>query len=66
MKRPPRIEVRQSTDGYWYVTILAANNRKLYHAGGYNSAQSAERSITALHSALWHGESFRIPSPKRK
>jgi len=66
MKRPPRIKVSQSTDGYWYVTIIAANNRKLYSAGGYDTARNAERSLTALHSALWHGESLRIPSPKRK
>ena len=66
MKRAPRIKVYQSTDGSWHVTILAANNRKLYHAGGYNTARNAERSLTALHSALWHGESLRIPSSKRK
>lgn len=46
--RKPRFHIRQSSDGTWYVTLRAANNRVLFSARGYNTRDNAENAINDI------------------
>jgi len=43
-----RIEVRQQTNGQYYLLVIAANNEKIAHSEGYKTKQSARHAAKVL------------------